>query len=189
MRAYVRVHVQGVRDTSGNALANPATLSFTTGGAPPKTLGNTGVGSLVDDTDSNHLNGSRITTGASAVPLTSLSVHVGPVGAAPNGQYQLAVYSDAGGSPGTLVATTGSGTQTPKAWNSLPVKATLSANTAYRLGCTTNGTGAAVNNMNYATGPTGSGACSNAVVPFGNWPADFGPAVKDSLTYSLHGSY
>ncbi|MFB7615473.1 hypothetical protein [Kitasatospora sp. NPDC056181] len=75
--------------------ANPATLSFTTGGAPPKTLGNTAVGSLVDDTDSNHLNGSRITTGASAVPLTSLSVHVGPVGAAPNDQYQPAVYSDA----------------------------------------------------------------------------------------------
>ncbi|WP_277347252.1 hypothetical protein [Streptomyces sp. CB01881] len=43
--------------------------------------------------------------------------------------------------------------------------------------------------MNYSTGPTGSGAYSNAVVPFGSWPADFGPAVKGSLAYSLYGSY
>ncbi|WP_405361500.1 Ig-like domain-containing protein [Kitasatospora sp. NBC_00085] len=181
--------VQGVRDTSGNALANPATLSFTTGGAPPKTLGNTVVGSLIDDTDSNHLNGSRVTTGAAAVPLTSLSVHVGPVSAAPDNQYQLAVYTDAGGSPGSLVAATGSGTLTPNAWNSLPVSATLSANTAYWFVYNSNGTGATVNNMNYSTGPAGSGAYSNAVVPFGTWPAAFGPAVKDSLAYSLYGSY
>ncbi|MGV9267162.1 Ig-like domain-containing protein [Kitasatospora sp. NPDC003701] len=181
--------VQGVRDTSGNALASPYAISFTTGGAAPRTLGNTVVGSLIDDTDSHHLNGSRITTGASPVPLTALSVHVGPVSAAPNNQYQLAVYTDAGGSPGTLVAATGSGTLTANAWNALPVDLTLSAGTSYWLVYNSNGTGASVNNMNYSTGPTGSGAYSNAVVPFGTWPAAFGPAVKDTLLYSLYGSY
>ncbi|MEU1421940.1 Ig-like domain-containing protein [Kitasatospora sp. NPDC005751] len=181
--------VQGVRDTSGNALASPYAISFTTGGAPPRTLGNTVVGSLIDDTDSHHLNGSRVTTGASPVPLTALSVHTGPVSAAPNNQYQLAVYTDAGGSPGTLVAATGSGTLTANAWNTLPVGLTLSADTAYWLVYNSNGTGASVNNMNYSTGPTGSGAYSNAVVPFGTWPAEFGPAVKDTLRYSLYGSY
>ncbi|WP_406203916.1 Ig-like domain-containing protein [Kitasatospora sp. NBC_01560] len=181
--------VQGVRDTSGNVQAGPVTVSFTTGGAPPRTLGNTVVGASVDDTDSHHLNGSRITTGASAAPLTALSVHVGPVSAAPDNQFQLAVYTDAGGSPGTLVASTGSGTLTANAWNVLPVNVTLSANTAYWLVYNSNGTGATVNNMNYSTGPAGSGAYSNAVVPFGTWPATFGPAVKDTLLYSLYGSY
>ncbi|MFG3056062.1 Ig-like domain-containing protein [Kitasatospora sp. NPDC048239] len=181
--------VQGVRDASGNAPASPYPISFTTGGALPKTLGNTVVGSLVDDTDSNHLNGSRVTTGAAAVPLTSLSVHVGPVSAAPNNQYQLAVYTDAGGSPGTLVAASGAGTLTANAWNSLPVNVTLGANTSYWFVYNSNGTGATVNNMNYSTGASGSGAYSNSVVPFGTWPTTFGPAVKDPLLYSLYGSY
>ncbi|MCG6497534.1 Ig-like domain-containing protein [Kitasatospora sp. A2-31] len=181
--------VQGVRDTSGNALASPFTLSFTTGGAAPRTLGSTVVGSLIDDTDSHHLNGSRVTTGPGPVPLTALSVHVGPVSAAPANQYQLAVYTDAGGSPGTLVTTTAVGTLTPNAWNSLPVTTTLSAGTAYWFVYNSNGTGATVNNMNYSTGPAGTGAYSNAVVPFGTWPTDFGPAVKDTLLYSLYGSY
>ncbi|MEK2493120.1 Ig-like domain-containing protein [Kitasatospora purpeofusca] len=181
--------VQGVRDRSGNVLAAPYTVSFTTGGAEPRTIGNTAVGSLIDDTDSNHLNGSRVTTGADPAALTALSVHVGPIAAAPNNRYQLAVYTDAGGSPGTLVAATGSGTLTANAWNSLPVNLTLSANTSYWFVYNTNGTSTTVNNMNYSTGTAGQGAYSNTVVPFGTWPADFGPAVKDSFRYSLYGTY
>ncbi|MFC5641244.1 Ig-like domain-containing protein [Kitasatospora cinereorecta] len=181
--------VAGVKDSAGNALAAPYAIAFTTGGAPPKTIGNTAVGTLIDDTDSNHLNGSKITTGAAAVPLTSLSVHVGSVSAAPNNQFQLAVYSDSAGSPGNLVASTASGTLTANAWNSVPVNVTLAANTTYWLVYNSNGTSTAVNNMNYGAGASGSGAYSNTGVPFGTWPTSFGPAVKDSLVYSLYGSY
>ncbi|MER6364194.1 Ig-like domain-containing protein [Kitasatospora sp. NPDC001527] len=181
--------VQGVRDLAGNALAGPYAFAFTTGGAEPRRIGNATVGSLIDDTDSNHLNGSRVTTGAEPVRLTALSVHVGPVGAGPNDQYQLAVYTDAGGSPGSLVARTGTGTLTANAWNSLPVDLTLSAGTSYWFVYNSNGTSSAVNNMNYSTGAVGQGAYSNTVVPFGTWPADFGPAVKDAFRYSLYGTY
>ncbi|GAA1404702.1 hypothetical protein GCM10009639_50810 [Kitasatospora putterlickiae] len=181
--------VQGVRDLAGNALAGPYAFAFTTGGAEPRTIGGAEVGSRTDDTDSNHLNGSRVTTGAAPVALTSLSVHVGPVGAAPNNQYQLAVYTDVGGSPGTLVARTGSGTLTANAWNSLPVDLTLSPGTSYWFVYNSNGTSSTVNNMHYSTGASGQGAYSNTVVPFGTWPADFGPAVKDSFLYSLYGTY
>ncbi|WP_345699251.1 Ig-like domain-containing protein [Kitasatospora terrestris] len=180
---------QGVKDGAGNTLAAPYAVSFTTGGAPPKTIGNTAIGTLIDDTDSNHLNGSKITTGASAVPLTSLTVHVGSVSAAPNNQFQLAVYSDVSGSPGNLLVSTGSGTLTGNAWNTVPVDYTLAANTTYWLVYNSNGTSSAVNNMNFSTGPAASGAYSNTGVPFGTWPAVFGPAVKDTLVYSLYGSY
>ncbi|WP_354642559.1 Ig-like domain-containing protein [Kitasatospora camelliae] len=179
----------GVKDTAGNALAAPAAVSFTTGGAPPKTIGNTAIGSLIDDTDSNHLNGSRITTGATPVPLTALSVHVGAIGSAPNDQFQLAVYTDSAGSPGTLVTASTSGTLTANAWNQVPVNTTLAANTSYWLVYNSNGVSASVNNINYGSGPSGSGAYSNTVVPFGTWPSSFGPAVRTSLQYSLYGSY
>ncbi|MFD5085336.1 Ig-like domain-containing protein [Kitasatospora sp. NPDC058406] len=181
--------VQGVRDSSGNVLAGPYAVSFTTGGAEPRTIGNTAVGSLIDDTDSNHLNGNRVTTGAAPVALTSMSVHVGPVSAAPDNRFQLAVYTDVGGSPGALVAATGSGTLTANAWNSLAVDITLSAGTSYWFVYNSNGTGATVNNMNYSTGAGGQGAYSNTVVPFGTWPVNFGPAVKDAFQYSLYGTY
>ncbi len=148
------------------------------------------AGTLIDDTDSNHLNGSRVTTGAGPVALSSLSVHVGSVSAAPNNQYQLAVYTDAAGSPGTLVASTGSGTLTANSWNSLPVAGvTLGAGTSYWFVYNSNGTGASVNNMNYSSGALGQGGYSSTGVPFGTWPASFGPVVKDRLVYSLYGSY
>ncbi|MFJ1706160.1 Ig-like domain-containing protein [Kitasatospora sp. NPDC088346] len=181
--------VQGVKDNAGNALASPFSLSFTTGGAPPKTIGNTAVGTLIDDTDSNHMNGSKVTTGATPVPLISLNVHVGSVSAAPNNQYQLAVYTDNAGSPGTLVVSTPSGALTPNAWNSIPVSVTLAANTTYWLVYNSNGSTSSVNNMNYSGGTAGQGAYSSGGVPFGTWPSDFGPAVKDSLAYSLYGEY
>ncbi|WP_159401045.1 Ig-like domain-containing protein [Streptomyces sp. NRRL B-24484] len=181
--------VQGVKDLAGNTLAGPVTTAFTTAGLPPKTIGSNTVGTLVDDTDSNHLNGSKVTTGSTAVPLTSLSVHVAGVSAAPNNLYQLAVYTDNAGSPGTLVVATGSGTLTPNAWNSVPVTTTLAPNTSYWFVYNSNGTSSTVNNMHYSTGPAGSGAYSNTVVPFGTWPTSFGTAVKDSLVYSLYGAY
>ncbi|MFD0530099.1 Ig-like domain-containing protein [Kitasatospora arboriphila] len=181
--------VQGVKDLAGNTLAGPVTAAFTTAGLPPKTIGSSTVGTLVDDTDSNHLNGSKVTTGSTAVALTSLSVHVGGVSAAPNNQYQLAVYTDNAGSPGTLVVSTASGTLTPNAWNSLPVTTTLAPNTSYWFVYNSNGTSSTVNNMHYSTGAASSGAYSNTVVPFGTWPTAFGTAVKDSLVYSLYGAY
>lgn len=181
--------VQGVKDVAGNTLAGPVNTAFTTAGAPPLTIGSSAVGTLTDDTDSNHLNGSKVTTGSSPVTLTSLSVHVGTVSAAPNNQFQLAVYSDSSGSPGTLLVPTASGTLTPNAWNPVPVSFTLAANTTYWFVYNSNGTGSTVNNMHFSTGAAGSGAYSNAVVPFGTWPATFGPAVKDTLVYSLYGAY
>ncbi|MGW4645268.1 Ig-like domain-containing protein [Kitasatospora sp. NPDC004289] len=181
--------VQGVKDVAGNALAAPYTISFTTAAPPPLTIGNAGIGVQTDDNDANHLNGSRIVTGSSPVTLKQLSVHVGSISAAPNNQYQMAVYSDAGGVPGDLVVSTGTGTLTADSWNSLPVDVTLTAGTAYWLVYNTNGTGPALNNMHYSAGSFGDGAYQGAAVPFGTWPGSFGPANRTSLSYSLYGTY
>ncbi|MFJ8045348.1 Ig-like domain-containing protein [Kitasatospora sp. NPDC096147] len=184
-----RATVQGVRDVAGNTLAAPYAITFTTAAPPPLTVGNAEIGTQEDDNSSNHLNGSRFVTGASAITLKQLSVHVGSVSAAPNNQYQLAVYTDVDGVPGTLVASTPSGTLTADSWNSLPVNLALSAGTAYWLVYNTNGTGPALNNMHYNVGSYGVGAYQGAAAPFGTWPASFGAANRTSLSYSLFGTY
>ena len=77
--------------------------------------------------------------GATSVTVNALSVYVGTVDAAPNNQYQVAIYTDQNGAPGTLVASSTAGTLIPNAWNTLPLVATLQANTSYWLMYNTNG--------------------------------------------------
>ena len=79
------------------------------------TLGSTAVGAATDSGDSNHMNASRVVTGSAGGTVSSVSVHVGAVGAAPNNQDQVAVYADAAGKPGALVASSTSAVLAPNA--------------------------------------------------------------------------
>ena len=57
-----------------------------------------------------------------------MSVYVGAVDSlVANRQYQLAVYTDVAGRPGTRVAFSATGTLVPNAWNTLTINATLLA--------------------------------------------------------------
>ena len=49
-----------------------------------QTFGNATAGSLTDSGDSNYLNGSRFVTGSTGGTLTSMSVYVAAIDAAPN---------------------------------------------------------------------------------------------------------
>jgi hypothetical protein len=149
-------------------------------------IGNTGVGTSLDSGSSNSLNGSKINVGSTGVGLESISVRVGNVDASPNNQYQLAVYTNNNGVPGTLVAQSASGTLTPNGWNTLPISATLQPNTSYWLMYNTNGRTSAVNNMYYNNGTAGQGAYANSGVTFGTWPATFPAAKLTKAVYSLY---
>src|SRR6185369_6414714 len=95
----------GVRDAAGNPLAADNQFSFTTGAPPPPppaTIGNNQIGASVDTGDSNYLNGSRVVNGTTSRTLSSLSVYVRSVDAAPNNKFQIGIYTDVSGSPGTL---------------------------------------------------------------------------------------
>ncbi|MEO8697271.1 MAG: phosphatase PAP2 family protein, partial [Acidimicrobiales bacterium] len=114
----------------------------------PALFGRASLGSVVDTFDSNNINGSRFTTGITAGPVASISVYVAaPIDAPPHNQYQLAIYDDAHGAPGRLVASTSSGTLAPDVWNTLPINATLEPKTPYWLMYNTNGTTGTVNNL------------------------------------------
>jgi hypothetical protein len=129
------------------------------------------------------MNGSRFVTGASAVTIVSMSVHVGPVQASPNNQYQLAIYADDDGSPGARIASSSTGTLTGNAWNTIPVSASLQANTAYWFMFNTNGD----NNMHFADSSEWQGGYS-ADVPFGTWPNPFGDSIVGPWRYSIYAS-
>jgi hypothetical protein len=178
----------GVKDMAGNALANQFVRSFTTASAAV-TLGSTTIGSLLDSNDSNSLNGSKVKTSA-AGQIASMSVYVGNVDTfSANRRYQLAIYTDNAGRPGTLVATSAVGTLVANAWNSLGVTASLQASRSYWLMFNTKGRTPSVNNMRYRTGNAGQGASSTAGVPFGTWPATFPASTIDNLVFSMFATF
>ena len=170
-------------NTNTNVTANFGTTAPAT---YTSTLGLSSIGSAVDTGDSNYLNGSKVTVGATSVTVNGLRVYVGSVDTAPNNQYQVAIYTDQNGTPGTLVASSTAGTLTPNAWNTRPLVAQLQANTSYWLMYNTNGRTEAVNNMCYNLGSAGQGAYSTSRVSFGSWPTTFGAATLTKGAYSLY---
>jgi hypothetical protein len=150
------------------------------------TFGLTTVGSTIDTADANDLTGSQITTGSQAVTVQSISGYVGSVDSAPHNQYSLAIYADTNGSPGSLVAQSGTGTLTANSWNTLPITASLAANTHYWLVYNTNASTSALNNLAYNTVSSNLGACSLTSQTFGTWPSSFGTAVLGNWQFSLY---
>jgi len=118
--------------------------------SPPDMFGHPVIGSVIDNGDAESINGTRYVTGIRAGAVASISVFVaGPVDAAPHDQFQLAIYHDASGAPGRLLAATSSGTLAPDQWNSLPIDASLEPKTPYWLMYNNNGSNGAVNNPTY----------------------------------------
>jgi hypothetical protein len=147
-------------------------------------FGNNAIGTSTDSGQSGWMNGSRFTASATGGAVTSMSVYVDMVAAAPNNQYQVAVYTDSNGSPGALVAKSGTGTLTANAWNTIPIAATLNANASYWLMYNTNGD----NNMAFDNGATNQGGYSAASVAFETWPQSFGTAVRWTAKFSIYAS-
>ncbi|MBB4736689.1 glucose/arabinose dehydrogenase [Actinoplanes octamycinicus] len=181
--AYTVTVRTGVTDAAGNPLTTAHQFSFTTAAASAPRFGYDQVGAALDSGDANYRNGSRFVTGATAFPVSQISVYAKSVQAAPANQYQVAIYADANGSPGALVASSTSGTLTANAWNSRPITATLAPNTAYWLVYNTNGD----NNLSYDTGAANQGAWS-APTTFGTWPATFGTASRWTAKFSIYAS-
>ncbi|GIJ74895.1 PQQ-dependent sugar dehydrogenase [Virgisporangium ochraceum] len=173
----------GVTDAAGNALAATHQFTFTTADPSAPRLGFDQVGPTLDAGDMNYMNGSRFVNGATALTVSRISVYMRTVQAAPGNQYQVAIYTDVNGAPGTLVASSASGTLTANAWNSLPVAATLAPNTAYWLVYNTNGD----NNLSYATGTANQGAWSQPRA-FGTWPSSFGTSTRWNAKFSIYAS-
>lgn len=80
-------------------------------------------------TMSNKITASRFQMAGQNATITSISAFVAsPVSASPNNQFQVAIDSDNNGTPGALIASSASQTIAPDAWNTVPISASLTAN-------------------------------------------------------------
>ncbi|HLZ69037.1 MAG TPA: choice-of-anchor R domain-containing protein [Dehalococcoidia bacterium] len=114
------------------------------------------TGTIQDYSNSCSPNGSKITVGSQAETVSSICAYVGPVAAAPENQFSVAIYADASGTPGALLTHSAVGVLTADSWNCVPISATLQANTAYWLMFWSN---SSAGSSGPGAGPAGSGVC------------------------------
>ena len=157
----------------------------------PQVLGSAVRGGAIHTGDSGWLDGSRFTTPAAPSQIAEVVVFVGAIDVANQRAYQVGVYTDVNGEPGTLVAVTAPGTLVvSNTWNHLavaPGAIRLNPSTPYWLIYNTNGTTATVNNLRYTFGPCcDRGVRSVRAVPYGTWPTVFRGAARTGQTFSIY---
>ncbi len=157
--------------------------------APPNTFGYAVQGASVGATMSNTITAARYQMASQNGTVTSISVFIAsPVTTSPNNQFQVAIYADNGGTPGTLIASSVPQTIVPDAWNTVSISVPVTANAFYWLAYNTNGLAANANNLRYDVG----GATSAWITPepFGTWPSTYGPiAGTSSYALSMYATY
>lgn len=180
---------------TGGTLSCSSSCTFLTtsctSGSGTLILGNNTIGTSITSGNSNNLSAVRFTTGSQGGTTQSISVYVvSPISASPNNQYSLAVYSNSGTTPGTLITNTNNGTLIGNAWNTLPITTTLLPNTTYWLVYNTNGTASTQNNYRYNTGGTQGQGVWRGGQPFGVWPSTYGtPTGNAAVIPSIYLTY
>jgi hypothetical protein len=170
------VHVLSAvaRDAAGNvATSSGVSVTVSNASSGTNTLGYTNVAATTDSHAADHISAWRFQMPNEGGTATELSIYVSaPISAAPNDQFQVAIYADQSGSPGALLVSTTSRTLVSNAWNKIPLAATLQPNTAYWLAYNTNGSGPAANNVRIDPGSPGQMRWRTQ--SFGTWPSTFG---------------
>ena len=167
-----RIAYAWAKDAAGNvSISRSASVTISVS-TDSSILGFNSIGTTIDYGDSNYVNVTRFMMGSQAGNAVSMSAYIAnPVSPSPNNQFQLAIYSDINGVPGSLITASITQAITPNAWNTVPVSASLSANTAYWLGYNTNGLGISANNITYSAGTDQQTYYMEKA--FGNFPAVF----------------
>ncbi len=155
------------------------------------TLGNAVVGTSTDTSDSNSNNAIKFTMPNEDGTAVSISAYIAsPISASPNNLYQVAIYSDSGGSPGALLTSSASQTINGDAWNTVNIpNVALTRNTVYWIAYNTNGLIINSNNLRYSTGSVGQWVWRSPFT-FGTWSNPFGSITGISdTTASIYVTY
>ena len=144
-------------------------------------VGNPGAGGLQFQNVENQIIARKVTTGpADSGNISSVAVHLTSVDAV-NGGVKVGVYSHdaANNRPGTLLASTSTGSAGAVGWNTIPLTAAVLANTTYWVAVNIEGGGTGLS-FNYC------GGCSESTTTYprpydGTWPTSHG-APNNALT-------
>lgn len=176
--------------TSGNSL----TLAMPTAGVNPTIFnlsgGSTNMGyatdgGSTDSGDSNFMNATKFTAGASGT-ISTLYAFIGPtLGTSPNNKGQMAIFSGDDNGPITLLANSADVTLTASSWNAFPISSTsVTSGSIYWLAYNTNGTTATQNNLRYHTGTANQ--TKFAARTYGTWPATWSGGTFSNFEDSMY---
>ena len=146
------------------------------------TLGNTSNAGQLDTEDVGHINAFLVNAPVVGT-INSISVYMGPIAA--GAQFQVAIYSDLSGKPGSSVATSAVQALTANAWNTVPITYTFTAGQPLWLCYNASGTNPTLNNLTLSPG----GSFSWQVAAFGSWPAFGTPEGSSSEMASIYATY
>jgi len=141
---------------------------FNLSGTP---LGYSSDGGSTDVSDNNFMNATKFVATTTGTISTLYSL-VGPtIGASPNNQGQMAIYSGVA-SPSTLLASSPSTTLIPSSWNAFTIPTvSVTAGQTYWLAYNANGLSSANNDLRFHTGTTNQAMFTGQT--FGTWPASW----------------
>ena len=190
-----------VENSAGGALITARNDGQVTIGTTAASGTSTTFGSMANTTpdtsggDSNYFISTKFTTGSNPGTLTSISAYVNAIDpSSSNDKFRLAIYADNGASypsatyPTTLIAQSAEGSLSANTFNTLPVSASLSANTTYWLAYETNGTSIPYNDFSYA--PAAPGQYYSYSNPYGSFPSTAGTGgANGALAQAIYGTY
>jgi prepilin-type N-terminal cleavage/methylation domain-containing protein len=144
-------------------------------------------GGATDTSNSNNINITRFTAGATGT-ISTLSAFIGPtVAAAPNNKGQMAIYSGTTSAPTALLASSSETTLSANTWNSFSISPiSVTSGQIYWLGYNTNGTAISHNNMRYHT--TGANQSLYTARAYGTWPASWSAGTSSNFEFSVYAS-
>jgi hypothetical protein len=165
-------------------------ISSSTVGTTITNMGYNAIGALIDSDNSDTLNATKFTAGATGT-INTVYAYIGPVAASPNNKSQAAIYTDSSGTPGSrLGASTGDTTITANAWNAIGISSTSVTNgTVYWIVYnTSSAAGSAENNLRYDTNGTANQVrWTTSGATYGTWPTNWpGGGSSNPWQFSIY---
>ncbi len=142
-------------------------------------------GGTTDTSNSNFINATKFTAGATGT-ISTLYALVGPtLGTSPNNKGQMAIYAGTASAPTTLLASSSDVALTANAWNAFPISSvSVTSGQVYWLGYNTNGTAATQNDLRYHT--TGANQSVYTSRTYGTWPATWASGTNSTFEFSMY---
>ncbi len=166
--------------------SNTQSLFIAKAHAASSTAGVTTTGTGLDSANVNMISSTQVTTGATSGTVSSISVYIGGVQAAPSNHMQVAIYSDTGNNtPGGLLTSSVGKVLTANSWNTFPMNTiTIGANTKYWLAFNVDGF-----KTKYGIQSNSSTRSAwRSPTMYGTWPAAFGNSTYP-ITHEAYSIY
>lgn len=148
-------------------------------------MGYNSDGGSTDTSNSNFINATKFTAGATGT-VSALYAMVGsPLGASPNDKAQMAIYAGTSTAPTTLLASSSEVTLTPNAWNAFSISpVNVTSGQVYWIGYNTNGTTTTQNGMRYHD--VGSSRSIYVSRTYGTWPSTWSGGTNSNYEFSVY---